>query len=244
MKNILSSIARMTASGNRLELPKEPLANYAQVKKTLLKAGGKYSKNGFTFLGPAEEIQQRLCGGEKIDDKKKFQFFATPGILAHKLAVMLAATETHKILEPSGGEGALIYAMRMNCDSYLDITTVELDPLKVLYLRKRNQTCRIVEADFLDWADQTTERFDRILANPPFTNNQDIDHVMKMFALLAEGGRLVTVMSTRWQSGSQRKQIAFREFLEASEARIEQLPSGTFKDSGTLFPATIITLNN
>ena len=50
--------------------------------------------------------------------------------------------------------------------------------------------------DFLnpsEWA--TAFKYDRIIANPPFTKNQDIDHVMQMWNFLKPGGRIVSIMS-------------------------------------------------
>ena len=44
MSELIASLRKMSINGNRLELPSEQLANYADVKKALQKAGGKYVK--------------------------------------------------------------------------------------------------------------------------------------------------------------------------------------------------------
>jgi 16S rRNA G1207 methylase RsmC len=86
-----------------------------------------------------------------------------------------------------------------------------------------------------------SQQFDRIIANPPFTNNQDVDHIMKMYTEhLATGGEMVAFASQSWLLGSQKKQVAFREFLDSVGASVEDLDEAEFKDSGTSVKTTMI----
>ena len=47
---ILESIAKLTTIGTVMFLPKEPISNYAQVKRVLQKAGGTYKKKTPLYL--------------------------------------------------------------------------------------------------------------------------------------------------------------------------------------------------
>lgn len=236
---VVESIKKMVVNGNRIELPKEQIPNYPQVKKALIKAGGKYRKCGFDFTTPAQAIYDRLCSGEKIDDKKKFQSFATPNNVAQMIIDKAEIIIVDRWLEPSAGQGALadlafelsgqyelVELMETNCNILLD---------KGYFLHND---------DFLKLTPDDLGYFDKIIANPPFTKNQDIDHIKHMYSFLNVGGRLVSVASKSWTFGSQKKQVAFREWLQFVGAEIEIIPAGAFKESGTNIETVLITINN
>lgn len=236
--DLVESISKMAVNGNRLELPQdEHFSNYPLVKKTLVKAGGKYKKGGFVFDGKDPgEVKQKLCGGEVINDKKEFQFFATPHKLAYRLVEMAEVTPSHKWLEPSAGRGAISDILREISE---DGTVVELMPENAQILKDKGYKNSIY-GDFL--SQKGISGFDRIVANPPFTKNQDIDHIKHMYMLLADGGVLVSVSSLSWKLGSQSKQIEFSTWLDEIGAEVEELPRGTFKESGTQVGALIIKI--
>lgn len=234
------SISLMIVNGQRLELPKEVLANYAEVKRTLTKAGGKYKKNGFEFNCPAEQIKQRLVGGEKIDDKKKFQFFESTDALADDLIEKADIKPEHAVCEPSAGRARIAERIRRIVGDE-KCTVVELMPENAQYLRDKGYD--VTEADFLTTSAESLGTFDRIIANPPFSKNQDIDHVQHMYRLLKANGRLVSVMSPSWTFGSVAKQVRFREWLERVNAQVTELPEGTFKESGTNVGAVVVVID-
>ncbi|URC15254.1 methylase [Paraglaciecola Antarctic GD virus 1] len=238
MNELETNINSMIANGNRLELPTDNVfKNYALVKKTMIKAGGKYVKNGFVFPSDATEIKMRLSGGEKIDDKKKFQFFATPSTLAKRLVEFAEVGPTDDVLEPSAGQGAILEHIP-KCRS---ITVVELMPENNKVLRKLGYP--VWECDFLTLREHEIGfKFDRIIANPPFTNNQDIDHITHMYSLLDDSGILVSISSNSWRTGLQKKQVAFRDWLNTQDRLVLDLPAGTFKESGTNVDANIIVI--
>lgn len=240
MDELLKSISKMIVNGNRLELPKdEQFANYAQVKKALITAGGKYKRCGFDFTEDAGTIKGRLLGGETINDKKKFQFFATPAPLAKKLVEMADVHMHHLCLEPSAGQGAisdLLMKKAVKC------TTVEIMPENLKVLRRKG--CMPIEGDFLKITASNFGKFDRIVANPPFTRNQDIDHIRHMFTMLSPGGKLVSMASKSWTFGSQKKQVAFRKWLDDVGATITDVPAGAFKESGTAVSSVIVEITS
>ena len=236
-QDIVDSVEKMTVNGNRLELPAEQISNYAQVKKRLTQAGGKYSKNGFTFPDDAATIKARLVGGEDINDKKKYQFFETPEALARQLVDMCGVTKDCNALEPSAGRGAIASILE---EQSCTVTTVELMPANAAYL---GRGCGRYEGDFLSMSSSEIGMFDRIVANPPFTKNQDIDHVKHMYSLLKDGGKMVSMTSKSWTFGSQKKQVAFREWLDEVGGVTTEVPEGTFKESGTNIATVIIEIS-
>ena len=238
MNDLEKSISTMIVDGNNLRLPEGTMTNYPAVKKALITAGGTYQRGGFfSFKEDAGIIQSRLCGGEVINDVKKFQYYPTPVPLALELVERADISYDHVCLEPEAGQGAI--AQFMQCYS---LWLVEIMPQNIAVLNRMTFHAKhtyIIERDFLTIDNFTPTQeayyglFDRIVANPPFTKNQDIKHVLHMFNMLKGNGRIVSVMSNSWRHGSQKLQKQFRDFIEASESEVVDIPAGTFKESGT-----------
>lgn len=245
MNELQESINKCTVEGNVLTLPKDMLPNYAQVKSALQKAGGVYKKNSFVFKTEAQPIIDRLLGGEKVNLKKETQFFATPAGLADDLVFEAQVEPHHVILEPSAGEGAIVDALlRLDFD-YKHIFMIEKNAENREVLRKKykekNQT--IINVDGDDFLNLPNDNFDRIIANPPFSKNQDIDHIIKMYECLGKGGRLVSIASTHWQISENKKETEFRAWLKKLKADVREIEAGAFKESGTTVKTVMIIIN-
>lgn len=240
MTELQESLKKCPVNGNAVSLPTERLANYADVRKALLNAGAKYKSNTFVFPNDAQPYIDRLMGGEKVNIKKEFQFFGTPSELADKLVEMADLKAAHVILEPSAGQGAIIKAIWREIPDKT-IFCCELMDINRSVLQKMGANVNCVGVDFL-----TTTlpfKFDRIIANPPFNKNQDIDHIRKMYDCLKPGGRLVSIASMSWYIGSQKKQVEFKNWLDQVGATTEEIEKGAFKESGTEVGGFIITID-
>lgn len=243
MSQLAESLLKCRIEGNTLYLPPisdGALPNYNDVRKALLNAGATYKKNSFIFPTDAQPFIDRLIGGESVNIKKEFQFFATPDALADRLVELAEMHETDSVLEPSAGMGSIVKAIQREFPGK-EVDCCELMPINQNVLLEMNGA-NLVGEDFLQYTPMST--YDRIIANPPFSKNQDIDHIMRMFSMLRTGGRLVTIASKHWQNSSNKKEKAFRTFLEAANAEIYELESGAFKESGTSIAAVIIVINN
>jgi hypothetical protein len=102
----------MVLNGHRLELPTtvtfSPIS-YRDLKMTLFKAGGRYSKSGFDFesADDASDALGRLLSGESINIRKSLQYFPTTDVAGDVLMDGLSlAGKT--VFEPSAGEGYLV----------------------------------------------------------------------------------------------------------------------------------------
>ena len=234
-----------------MRLPDRQLPNYAGVKKIAELLGGKWvggRTQAIVFKGKdAEQVvhSARVVGGV-TNHKKVAQAFMTPDPLADKLAALLDVGPCHRILEPSAGEGALIRAVirRTGGHPEFDVLDIQDDLRSMLSVIKN---VNVVGRDFMEYGDHSDEMcYDRIIMNPPFRKNQDILHVSRAYAMLKPGGRLVAVMSNSWRTGLQKKQKAFREWLEGMGdqfSSVEEVEAGTFKESGTNIAACIVVLD-
>lgn len=235
----METLAFCMVSGQEVKLPDWQLDRkvYAEVKKTLEKIGGKWntSAQAFVFEHDPQPLIQRVILGENVNLKKDFQFFATPSGLVDKMILLADLKKTDVLLEPSAGRGAIVDKVR---PLVAKVEMCEFMKQNRDYL-EQEKGYEVAWGDFL--ALNVEWKYDKIIANPPFTKNQDIDHVMKMYEHLKSGGRLVSIMSTSWVGGSQKKQVEFREFLEKIGAYTEDIDAGEFKESGTGV-ATIIVM--
>lgn len=163
--------------------------------------------------------------------KQKYQFFPTPESLVDEMSVWVAPFDGCDLLEPSAGHGHLLHAFKrasMFSDMEFNIECCEL--LEIHQDILAAQGYMVVHDDFMTY--QPEKQYDRILANPPFKRNQDIDHIRHMFELLKPGGRLVSLSGTSWTFGSQKKQRAFRDWLEETDYDRYDYDQGVFKSVG------------
>lgn len=235
-------------SGNTLRLPdpKEyKMIDYTNVRKALLNAGAKYNKNTFIFPNDAQPYIDRITGGEKVNIKKEFQFYATPAHIAD-IVIEYADIDLikHHVLEPSAGQGALIQAIHRKWPNsiFKQVVAFELLDINRGILQKM-QGVLLADHDFLTVPGGYNEQFDRIIANPPFSKNQDIDHIRKMYECLKPGGRIVTIASKHWQYAAGKKEKAFKQWLGDINAVVEDVEAGEFKESGTNIATCIIIID-
>lgn len=240
---VLEVLKQCAIEGTVVKLPNIQLdrKDYEAVKKKLELIGGKWKGGkvaGFVFQEDPTDLLQQVANGEDRNLKKEFQFFATPAPLAKRLVEMADPASYDSILEPSAGQGAIVNAIINHC-SPDRVYCYELMPLNQQFLVKIPQV-EIIGKDFLE---HCGKRFDRIIANPPFAKNQDIDHIRHMYKHLNDGGRLVSVASRHWQLSSNKKESDFRDWLSNIGATVIELEGGEFKESGTNIVACIIQID-
>ena len=209
---------------------------YLKVAEHLKFLGGKWNrgKKGFVFDRKIESIEELL--GDNTSKKKDLQFFETPQSLAKELVDLAEINDYVDILEPSAGRGAIIKEIQKVC--VRQIQFCEIDETNRKYLNKISNL-ENVGNDFLKFNEMT---FDRIIANPPFSKNQDIDHIRHMMSLLRNKGILVSIASKHWQMSKNKKETEFRQWLEDVNAEIIEIEAGKFKESGTMIGGVIIKI--
>ena len=236
-------LQQCTVEGLIVKLPPIQLERklYQEVAKSLELIGGKWKGGkilGFVFSTDPTDLLSEIVNGEKRNLKKEFQFFATPAKLADHMVYLADLSQHDTILEPSAGQGAIIKAINRACDVTPDC--YELMEVNRAVLSKSGLRFNLIGDDFFK---HTGTHYTKIIANPPFTKNQDIDHIMEMYNILKRGGRLVSIASESWATGSQKKQIEFRTWLENVGAEVTDIEKGTFKESGTMVGAKLITID-
>ena len=217
-----------------LKLPKVQFnkKSYNEAKKWIEEAGGTWQGGkiqGFTFPFNPERVFSILNQGKRCNLQQEYQFFETPSDVADWL-VMLAGG-IHKddtVLEPSAGRGALIKAVHRACPD-VQVECYELMPENRDFLQTLENVILLGE----DFTKDCVGTYSKIVANPPFSKNQDIEHVRLMYGHLEEGGTLAAITSPYWKMASEKKCADFRQWLEEVHAEVFEISPGEFKDSGT-----------
>lgn len=253
MTTVQDVLTQSKVENNLLFLPDTTLDRklYVSVSQTLERIGGKWKggkTSAFVFEeNPSEKIQ-RLIGGEIINTKKEYQQFYTPAnVVEEKLIPYAQFKKWERVLEPSAGRGYIVDGIIKHIEyEYLFLVEKDIENIRYLNQKYREQVnVYIMNPMNDDFLNLVSSPFDLIIANPPFTNNQDIDHVRKMYSVLEEGGRMIVITSVSWTNGSQKKQQEFRNWLDndVNLFHKEQLPAGLFKESGTSVPTMLLVID-
>lgn len=168
-------------------------------------------------------VAERALVGRKVG----VDFFPTPKPLAERMAEMAGVSEQSTVLEPSAGNGNLADAAK-KAGANVDTIEISQDLRDVLKAKQH----KIVANNFDDF--QSEQQYDAVIMNPPFSNRKDAAHIQKAFDFVKPGGKLVAIAGEGVFFGSDKKAVAFREWLDQHNATVEKLPEKTFMDKSVL----------
>lgn len=239
-KDVLKIIDAGTSEGNFYKLPAEQLDRkmYVKVNKVLELLGGKWNKKAKAHVFPEsieDAIDSVILTGEVQDIKKELQFFETPPELARRLVEMAEIKNGMCCLEPSAGKGNIAKIISESVKGTLICCEINKEFVDIL---EQVGFC-VSYGNFMDMGSEF--KYDRVVMNPPFTKQQDIDHVLYALEFLKSGGILVSIMSAGVMYRTNKKTEKFWEIIYAQEDyEVVELPEGTFKSSGTMVNAIIL----
>lgn len=228
---ILDILARCRVEGTSLYLPDGQLdrKTYTDVNKVIETLGGKWSRSAKAHVfedDPSGMLADVVATG-RYHHPADLGWFPTPEPLARYIIGYANLYPGVEVLEPSAGKGALaeIIAETVGREN---VFCVEIDAGRAAHLV--DQGYPTICHDFLTW--QPERPFDRIVMNPPFAKQQDIDHVQHAWSMLAPGGTLVAIMSKGSEFNRNRKGKAFQQLVDRY-GHIFDNAENAFKESGT-----------
>ena len=171
-------------------------------------------------VDPLKEKERELIGKKDVG----LDFFPTPPQLMERLMDEAGIEAGMRVLEPSAGKGDIADALR-EAGGEVDVVELSSTLRELLEMKGHN----IVENNFDDLGGEAV--YDRIVMNPPFSNDLDIQHVRKAYDLLKPNGRLVAIVSGMAGRRQRASNSEFMEWLEELGGTIEPLPDGSFKSS-------------
>jgi len=222
---------------------------------------------GYGAGGPEHVTEEDVFESKALTPAKNFGFFPTPDSLVDRILEDADLCRRYRdrntplrILEPSAGTGAISWKLAsVRQDSEWDRTVgsedycykhkvdvVEIQPDLANNLEASGIYNRVINADFLSLKAEGTP-YDRIVMNPPFDRERDIDHVTHAWKFLKPGGKLVAIMSAGTEYRTTKKAKAFQKFVEEHSRKgygrpWNDCPAGSFKESGTNVNTVWVTL--
>jgi len=241
--DVVNILKKSTVSDNILFLPSVTLDRnlYLKVNKVIELIGGKWNraKKGHIFqidVNVDNILNNIITYGEVIDTKKEYQFFRTPLNIVNMLIGLANISKDDIILEPSAGDGAIVNELKkiipISNIHLFELNTEMYDKyLRPIYMMSHN-------IDFLQT--ETKPLYNKVIMNPPFSKQQDVDHIYHAFSCLKNDGILVSIVSESPFFRENKKSIDFRLWLDNVNAEVLELDCGAFKESGTMVKTRII----
>lgn len=166
------------------------------------------------------------------------QLFPTPQSLAERMVSEAGLNYGETVLEPSAGTGRILKAIYN--DSHFSgiekVVAVEINGKLCDSLKLSYPEVQLHRMDFLKY--KPNNLFNKIIMNPPFENGVDIKHIMHAWSMLASGGRLVAICAF---GPRQKKEIG--KLVDDFGGVWENLPDGSFKESGTNVHTALIIVD-
>lgn len=248
-QDILDIINSGNIEGNTYFLPDVQLerSTYMKVNKVLTILGGKWNRKakGHIFATGIPDVMVTKIPDEIVDKKKELQFFETPEKISQLLCDLVPIEQAKSVLEPSAGRGAILKIIKKrNIDINIFWCEIDMDnSIEIL----DNITCHGIYGkslgyDFMKIGSYDYHKVDCVVMNPPFTKQQDIDHVVHALKFLNPGGTLVAVMSPAIKFRTNKKTKEFLALIENYDYEIIDLPEGSFKKSGTIVNTIILKI--
>lgn len=212
-----------------------PRKEYMLVNGVLESLGGKWSRKDKCHVFPSgfsvdDALADVLATGNVLNVQKDLDHYETPEDTAIFMVHLAGVRQGHTCLEPSAGKGRIASVLAKACGVGA-VTVIDIHPPFVSNLKEVGFENALI-VDFLKW--DSTDKYDRIVMNPPFSKQADIDHVLQAVGYLAPGGVLVSVMAAGVEFRENRKTVGFKQSLSnIGEFEFIPLPSKTFAESGT-----------
>jgi len=238
---VLAVLSRAETNGFELKLTGQlDRKLYERTNKVLEAAGGKWNRKAKAHVFESDafdRLDQIILSGEVEIPKDEFNYFPSPLAVVERLMELANISPGMRVLEPSAGCGAIAVACVKNG---ADVDCYELMEANFWELEKTGQFRKVTNADFLTV--QPFAEYDRIIMNPPFFKQADIRHVLHSLKFLKPGGKLVSVMSASVRFRENKLTNEFRDLITERGGRIESLPDGAFKESGTMVRTVIVEI--
>lgn len=243
----LTVLNKSRVEGNLLRLPPTQLDRklYLEVNEILARLGGEW-KGGkvkahvFDKNLHIDELLGSVIDSKEMPDQNVLAYFRTPDDLADRMVALLKE-EPHIVLEPSAGDGSILDALGRKY-SNADYFACELDETRAKILGKKGY--EVLQKDFLGVDVGST---DTVLMNPPFSVKSDalayITHINRAWKWIEKEvkGQLVAIAPPGFTFRQDKRSREFLEFVEANGSW-EDLPEGTFKESGSSIKTVMINL--
>jgi adenine-specific DNA-methyltransferase len=140
---------------------------------------------------------------EASHEKLRGGFYTPAPIADFILRWGINGSTDYDVLEPSCGDGVFLEQIKSSKVKYKSITAVELDEeeaKKAAAINLRN--CQIIHTDFHTYCNQTLQRFDLVVGNPPYIRYQFFNKLQQAEAgdIFIKAGLTYSKLTNAWVS--------------------------------------------
>jgi hypothetical protein len=241
-ERVAQILAGARIDGTRLVIPEQlSRADYVAVNQVLTALGGQWSRRDHAHVfpdDPSAQVAAVVSGAAMPPPARTAEgYVPTPLEVAEEVVrehTRLADLDAPRVLEPSAGDGALVDAIRVTAP---DATVVAVEPNADRAADLGTWPgVTLVPSTFEEYAAQTTDRFDAVVMNPPFSVPGHptiwIDHVRLAWRLLDPGGRLTAIVPNGYTFRNDRRHTAIRELIEHAGGQHAALTEEAFGRRG------------
>ncbi len=179
-------------------------------------------RHGSVQKDPVKELEKKIHR-----EHREQGFYPTPPRVIDRMMDHADIRDGQSVLEPSAGSGRIMDAVKAAHGDSVTLKGIEHHSALQDLLKMKGH--EVEHDDFLKHAGE----YDRIVMNPPFENDQAIDHVKHAFSLLKPGGKLVAVVpggDRLYREAGRNKRKEFAEFVD-EHGEFEELPESSFAGS-------------
>lgn len=155
---------------------------------------------------------------------KDLQYYPTPQKVVEEVLSQISYLKDKKVLEPSCGCGRFLDAIKKQG---ADVYGIEFDAERAAISRSKGHN--VLKVNFLEV--EPNPIYDYVIMNPPFYGKHYVKHVQHAFKFLKEGGCLVSILP-----------ITARYDHKLLDGKWNDLPVGSFAESGTNINTTVLTM--
>lgn len=159
---------------------------------------------------------------------KDLQYYPTPVETVTRLINNLFIDKGEKVLEPSCGCGRILDGIKKAYPA-AKLWGIEVDPERAALAKAKGHNVYV--GNFLETVPEA--KYDRVVMNPPFYGTHYAKHVRHALKFLKPGGTLTAILpiTARLDHG----------LLDDLNGRWDDLPVGSFRESGTNINTTVFT---
>ena len=233
----IDDILNLRAIGNRLywsiTLSKK---NKVLIKKIIKVLGGKWSYLGRCYLMPDSVVnlfRKVLETGEFPDLYPNPIFYECPDDVLSRILTLANLQPNDVVLEPTAGNGKIVFAVRDAGIAGVECTAVELDWYGWREIERSNENKKHRVKIHAIWGDFQNPRrlrlpagkkYNVVLCVPPIWNETEIRILNRAYDELEPDGRFIGVVSPFLENTSHPSARRFKKILDDHLAYFEELP--------------------
>lgn len=136
-------------------------------------------------------------------EKLRGGFYTPEPIAEFVLRWGINGSSDYDILEPSCGDGVFLEQIQKHKLKYQSITAIELDEKEAEKAERINlKNKQVINADFHTYCNNTLQRFDLVVGNPPYIRYQFFDRIQQVEAsdIFIKAGLTYSKLTNAWVS--------------------------------------------